>query len=277
MPKRTPEYMAAQRDRILEAALKCFADQGFHQTSTMSSRGRRAVARAPFMRISTRSATSSKRHRARNAALRDLRRAQPAQLEKYVADSFDNLQTPRMRQVLALTLHMAAESLSDPDYLAWQDRLTKRYIAWVEPLVRTIRSGRAVRPAGRRRGASFDFLLGRAGALQMLSPDLPATLLRSDMAAVAPAIIKSARRPRNELGGRLRPNDLLPHGGSPRVRQTNGTKRRSSLSDARRRPTGQVRTEVYERRRVSQGMIAEGFPAYRNRNKPRTVMNRDER
>ena len=34
MPKRTPEYMAAQRGRILEAALKCFADKGFHQTST---------------------------------------------------------------------------------------------------------------------------------------------------------------------------------------------------------------------------------------------------
>jgi AcrR family transcriptional regulator len=239
MPKRTPEYMAAQRDRILEAALKCFADKGFHQTSTDDiARAARCGKSAIYAHFASKRAmieafTEREMEHYGTHAVRDL-----GQFEKYVADSFDNLQTPRMRQYSRITLQLAAESLTDPDYLDWQDRLTKRSFAWLEPLIRNDPSAAGltdgqVRDATRR---LMYFWAGQA-LYKMVSPDLSASLLRADMATVAPAIIESARRaPTHQTTRRAATTkrSVAARRRPAAVRQTMGTKRTPGLHKTRR-------------------------------------------
>lgn len=195
MPKRTPEYLAARRERILEAALACFAEKGFHQTSiddiAHSAKCGKSAIYAHF---------SSKREIIEALTEREVQHYEAKrprdlpQFEQYVADSLENLQTPRMRQFSQLSLRIAAESLTDPAFLDWEERLFKRYIEWVEPLVRNDPaaadlSDRQVRDAARR----LVFFWAGQALYRMFMPSFPPALLRADMAAVAPAIIQSVR------------------------------------------------------------------------------------
>ena len=195
MPKRTAEYMAAQRERVLEAALACFAEKGFHQTSTddiarVAGCGKSAIyAHFESKRAMIEALTEREIQHYGTAGPRNLK-----QLERYVAESLANLQTPRVRQLSRLTLHMAAEGLTDGDLPEWEERLFQRYLDWVGPLVRNDPaaaglSDRQVRDATRR---LLFFWAGQA-FYKMLIPKLSNALLHSDMAAVVPAILESAR------------------------------------------------------------------------------------
>jgi AcrR family transcriptional regulator len=236
--------MAAQRDRILEAALKCFADTGFHQTSTdhiarAAGCGKSAIyAHFESKRDIIEALSERESQHYGSDAVRDL-----AQFEEYVANALDALETPRMRQYSRLTFHMAAEGLSDPDYLAWQDRLAKRYLAWVEPLVRkdpaaSGLSERQVNDASRR---LMCFWAGQA-MYKMLSPSLSSKLLHSDMVTVAAAIIESARHPAPKRGrGVAAPKrPAATRRQAAAVRQTTDAKRRRAsaarAADQSRRP-----------------------------------------
>ena len=238
MPKRTPEYMAAQRDRILEAALKCFADKGFHQTSTddiarAADCGKSAIyahfdsKRAMIEALSERELDEFETHLPRDMT----------QLGQYLAESFANLQTPRGQRLSRLTLHMAAEGLTDPEMIDSEERLFKRYLGWVEPLVRNdpTASGlseRQVRDAARR----LLFFWGGQALYKMLMPALPVSLLHADMSAVAPAIVESARQTPPKRTRRAAPakRSVATRRQSAAGPHTTDTKRRSSPRGVRR-------------------------------------------
>ena len=229
MPKRTPEYMAAQRERILDAALECFAEKGFHQTSTddiarLAACGKSAIYAHFDTKRDIIEALSEREleHYGTNGP-QDL-----PELERYVADSFEQLHTPRMRKYSRLTLHMAAESLTDRDHPDWEGRLFKRYLQWIVPLVRNDPaaarlSDRQVHDAARR---LIFFWAGQA-LYKMLMPNLPVAMLHSDMAAVAPAIIESARR------APLKPSSRSPTGTRAAVKRRRPVPGRPS-DDAKR-------------------------------------------
>jgi len=238
MPKRTPEYMAAQRERILEAALDCFAEKGFHQTSTddiarVAGCGKSAIYAHFESKRAMIEALSE-----REIDLFEARMpSDMTQLEQYVTQSFANLETPRMRQFSRITLHMAAESLSDPDLLDWDKRLFKRYIGWIEPLIRNDPaaadlSERQITDAARR----LVFFWGGQALYKMLLPGLSVALLHGDMAAVAPAIIESARRAPPNRTRRKAPakRPAVTRRQSAAGRQTPDTRRRARSNSAQR-------------------------------------------
>lgn len=233
MPKRTPQYMAAQRERILEAALACFAKNGFHGTSTDDiARAAKCGKSAIYAHFSSKrkifeALSEREMQRYEGNPPRDLQ-----QLNRYFGEALENLRTPRMQQLSRLSLHMVAESLADSEFHDWERRQFKRYMDWIEPLVRNDPSAaglsdQQIREAARR----LVFFWTGQSLYKAFMPNLSISMLQADLAAVVPALIQSVKQTGTKQARKS------PSKQRTAARQSNGSGRvlRSSGAAARAR------------------------------------------
>ena len=115
MPKLTPQRAEAQRRRILDAALRCFADRGMHQT-TMSdifaASGLSAGAVYGYFASKTEivSAVADERHEFEARLLHELSDSDDP-VDRFLTDYLSQFANPDLRRA---TVQYWAESLSDP-------------------------------------------------------------------------------------------------------------------------------------------------------------------
>lgn len=233
MPKRSAEYMAAQREQVLEAALQCFADHGFHATSTED------IARAAGCGKSAIYAHfTSKRAIVEALAEREVQRYERQGIQDisavadYVVNAFAEFESPRSRRLLRFSLRLVAESLDDPVLARFQQQAVEKYIHWTLALVRGEPAAAGLTPGQVRDVARrFLFFWAGQGIYKMMIPTLPNALVRQDMKVVLRAIIESARAEHGRASAawpkvsRQGPAARRPRGQRPAAARARGGKR----------------------------------------------------
>jgi AcrR family transcriptional regulator len=122
MPKLTRERAASQRDRIITAATRCFAERGFHN-STMQDLFRRSglTAGAVYGYFSSKheiiTTVVDARHRAERALLESTADAQDP-LEHFLNSYFHQFLAPQADSQRRVTVQYWAESLHDQQLAA---------------------------------------------------------------------------------------------------------------------------------------------------------------
>lgn len=197
MPKRSAEYMAAQRDRILEAAIDCFIERGFQATSTDD------IARAAGCGKSVLYAHfGSKRDIVRAVQeggpdrYPELANITLAELPAFLAGSWAGLRSDRSRRMIRYSFRLAVESLDDAALADAQKVTGERYLAWVEAAIKRDPAGQALNPR-QVRDAARRLVYYTSGMVmyELFYPSLGHASQRRDLEVAAAMAIASVKTP----------------------------------------------------------------------------------
>jgi TetR/AcrR family transcriptional regulator, transcriptional repressor of aconitase len=121
MPKVSADYREQRRRQIMDAALACFARQGFHRTTMQEIVAESGLSAGAFYRYfeskeAIVAALAEEHHRAEAAALDAAETGihAPAALARLVDASLGRLDNPTERQWRRVTVQLWAEALRDP-------------------------------------------------------------------------------------------------------------------------------------------------------------------
>lgn len=201
MPKRNSSYMAAQRERILEAALQCFAERGLHDTSieqiAQAAGCGKSVIYTHF---------DSKTAIVQAIARQELREVEQqglssvADLTAFLIAGYARMESPEVRKKNRLALHLTVESLNDPELSKWLNGAFKRTLELMQSVIRQDPvtahwSPRKARDTARQ----LAFFWAGQGLYKMLFPAMPLRMLKQDMKQMVMALTASAP-PANTAG-----------------------------------------------------------------------------
>jgi AcrR family transcriptional regulator len=197
MPKRNSSYMAAQRERILEAALQRFAEHGLHNTSieqiAQAAGCGKSVIYAHFD-SKTAIVQAIARQQLREVEEQGLRSV--ADLTAFLIAGYARLESPELRKKHRLALHLTVESLNDPELRDWLNGAFNRTLDLMQSVIREDPatahwSARKARDTARQ----LAFFWAGQGLYKMLFPSLPLRMLKQDMKQMVAALTASAPPP----------------------------------------------------------------------------------
>lgn len=193
MPKRNSNYMAAQRQRIIDAALECFAEHGLHNTSTEQ------IARAAgcgksviYAHFDSKTAIvkAIARQEIRQGDLEGLRSV--ADLMTYLMAGYSDLESPELRKKSRLALNLTIESLNDPELRDWLNTAFDQTLDLMQGVIRKDPatahwSARKARDTARQ----LAFFWAGQGLYKILFPSLSLRMLKRDMKHVLTSLIEA--------------------------------------------------------------------------------------
>lgn len=197
MPKRNSSYMAAQRERILEAALQCFAERGLHNTSIDQIAQAAACGKSViYTHFDSKTAIvqAMAKQELREVEQQGLRSV--ADLTDFLIKGYTKLESPERRHKNRLALHLTVESLNDPELSDWLNDAFKRTLDLMQAVIRKDPltahwSPRKARDTARQ----LAFFWAGQGLYKMLFPSLPLRMLKQDMKQMVMALTASAPPP----------------------------------------------------------------------------------
>lgn len=196
MPKRNSDYMAAQRQRILEAALECFAEHGLHNTSieriAQAARCGKSVIYAHF---------SSKNAIVQAIARQEIPQGEfqglssLADLTAFLVAGYADLESPERRKKIRLAMAISVESLDDAELRDWLSTAFDQTLDLMQGVIREDPATAHCSPAKARDIArQLTFFWAGQGIYKMLFPSLPVRTLKKDMKDVVRSLIAKQER-----------------------------------------------------------------------------------
>ena len=190
MPKRNSSYMAAQRERILEAALQCFAERGLHATSIEQIAQAAGCGKSViYTHFDSRTAIvqAIARQELREVEQQDL--SGIADLTAFLLARFAKLETAELRKKSQLAIHLSVESLNDPELRTFLQGAFERTVDLMQSVIRKDpATAHWSPPRARDTARQLTFFWAGQSMYKMLFPSLPLRQLKKDMKQMMAAL-----------------------------------------------------------------------------------------
>jgi AcrR family transcriptional regulator len=136
MPKRNADYMQGQRDLILDAALKCFADKGLHRTSIDDiGRTARLSKGALYVHFPSKEAIVNALIERGVRMYTERGPKSVAEMHHWIGDIVGRPDKSQLQRSMRFGLRFAAESLGDRRLARWYDTYFELYYRLTDRLL----------------------------------------------------------------------------------------------------------------------------------------------